>query len=74
MNETRPPDREWFVSYDVTARSVVLQCVGEDEHQISSEEAMALRDDLLAAAVAANEHRVLLGVPGVGPEHGREDG
>lgn len=47
-------NREWFVSYDVTARSIIVQKAGEDEQQITSDEALALRDDLLAAVVAEN--------------------
>lgn len=53
--------REWFVSYDVTGRSIVLQRFGEDEYRISRAEAIALHNDLMAAFVAANEHSVLLG-------------
>ena len=54
-------DRHWFVSYDVTARTITLTFFGEDEHPITYEEASALRDELLAACVAENEHRVLRG-------------
>lgn len=54
-------ERCWFVSYDVTGRAIVLQYVGEDEHQIVHHEAGAVRDELLAAMVAENEHRVLRG-------------
>ena len=54
-------DREWFVSYDVTERSIILHRSGEDPHPVSFDEVDALRADLLAAGVAENEHRVLLG-------------
>lgn len=54
-------DREWFVSYDVTGRSIVLQKAGDNEHQINTAEASLLRDELLAATVAEHEHRMLRG-------------
>ena len=54
-------EREWFVSYDVTARSIVLRHVGQDEQQITPDEALALRNDLMAAVAAHNEHRALRG-------------
>lgn len=58
----RPDDveRSCFVSYDITDRAITVQFAGDDEHRITSEEAMALRAELLAAVVAENEHRVLL--------------
>ncbi|HVM07163.1 MAG TPA: hypothetical protein VM345_01770 [Acidimicrobiales bacterium] len=51
--------REWFVTYEVTSRSIVITKFGENPHEITAEEASALRDDLLAATVAEHEHRML---------------
>lgn len=53
-------DRTWFVSYDVTSSRIVLQHIGDDEHQITADEAEALRSDLRAALVAEHEHRLLI--------------
>lgn len=52
--------RNWHVSYDVTERTIVLQHTGDDPVDVSHDEALALRDDLLAAATAEHEHRMLL--------------
>lgn len=54
-------EREWFVSYDVTERQIVLQRSGEDPQTVDPAEVLDLRADLLAAGVAASEHRVLRG-------------
>lgn len=61
MDEALDPKwaRDWFVSYDVTARQIILQRSGEDPHEVTVDEAMAVRRDLLAAVVAANEHVAL---------------
>jgi hypothetical protein len=59
-----PDERDWFVSYDLTARSIVLQYGGDDKHQITPDEARALSEELFAATVAENEHRVLYGSSG----------
>lgn len=53
--------REWFVSYDVTERTIVLHHRGDDPVSITSAEASAISDDLRAAAVAEHEHRMLRG-------------
>jgi ATP-dependent Clp protease ATP-binding subunit ClpA len=45
-----PVGRRWFVSYEVTERSIVLAYAGDDQHEISVQEAEALAADLLAAA------------------------
>ena len=49
------------MSYDVTERTIILQRSGFEEERISPEEALLVRDELMAAVVAENEHRVLRG-------------
>lgn len=56
-------NREWFVSYDVTRAAIVVQYRGDDEHDITADEALLLSDELRVAVTAANEHRWFNGGP-----------
>jgi hypothetical protein len=58
---TEHGERLWFVSYDVTERNIVLHHAGDDPVNITSDEAMALHNELLAAVTAEHEHRMLRG-------------
>lgn len=53
--------RDWFVTYDVTGRRIVLQQMGMDEQEITEAEAMLLRAELLAAVAAQREALGVLG-------------
>jgi hypothetical protein len=53
--------REWFVSYDVTERTIVLHHSGDDPVNITPGEAEGVSDDLRAAILAEHEHRILRG-------------
>jgi hypothetical protein len=48
---TEHGERLWFVSYDVTERNIVLHHAGDDPVNITSDEAMALHNELLAAVI-----------------------
>lgn len=61
-------DRNWWISYDVSNRRIVMSFTGDDEHEVTPDEAIALREELLAASIALNEHKYLYANEGP-PEH-----